>query len=166
MFFCLVFLLHQCIVLILFVCQATSPKKFVSFKPVYSDRTGLTDTGSEFSSFASLPMHPPTIEKGFDFLGLSDILSPMCSGLNPKNLFNRSPTPPSSGSASSGGTSHSIAGVSSFAQQSYHIEAHRRAVWNAFWRRVFSARNVYLADIALLDSQSAGIFFMDSSIMA
>ena len=88
----------------------------------------------------------------------------MCSGLNPKNLFNRSPTPPSSGSASSGGTSPSIAGVSSFPQQSYHIEAHRRAVWNAFWRRVFSARNVFLADIARLDSQSAGIFFMDSSI--
>ena len=144
-------------------CVVVAFQKSVSFKSVYSDHTGFSSSSESVCSFLGpLPLHPST-GQGMDSFGFDSSLSPMYSDLKAQSLF-RSPSPPGSGSVSSG-TSSGAAGVASFAQQSYQIEAHRRAVWNAFCRRVFSARNMYLADVALLDSQTTSIFFMDPSIV-
>jgi len=158
-----------CIVIVFavtIVCHAdclVAFQKFI-FKPVFADHTGLSSSGSSsFSCLGDLPLSPPT-GQGMGSFGFDSSLSPMCSGLKAQILF-RSPSPPSGSGSASSGTSSSAAKIASFAQQSHQIETHRRAVWDAFWRRIFSARNVFLSDVAYLDRQAASILFhMDPSI--
>lgn len=134
--------------------------KTASFNPTFSSQSGMTTCfDSEFSSLGSLPMHPSTMEQGPGVFGFDESLTPKCSGLHPQNLFQRSPSPPSSSSTSSS------SGMTDFAQQSVNIEAHRRAAWEVFWRRVFKARTDYLSDVALLHDHDAGILAVDPSLM-
>ena len=146
-------------------CVVVAFQKSISFKPVFADHTRLSSSGSSsFSCLGDLPLHPST-GQGMGSFGFDSSLSPMCSGLKAESLFRRSPSPPSGSGSASSGASSGTAKIASFAQQSHQIEAHRRAVWDAFWRRVFSARNVFLSDVAYLDRQAASILFhMDPSI--
>jgi len=145
-------------------CVVVAFQKSISFKPVFADHSRLSSSGSSgFSCLGDLPLHP-SAGQGMGSFGFDSSLSPMCSGLKAQSLF-RSPSPPSGSGSVSSAASSSAARIASFAQQSHQIEAHRRAVWNAFWRLVFSARNTFLSDVAHLDRQAASIFFhMDPSI--